>query len=157
MESDVLILQVDPNESVYDLIEITSPPSYEGRYVFNPNPFKITFKEKDTDDYKWVFHFTQDNPESTIESRKHIESDLYLVLDCFLIRSSNLPYEIYSFVSAYIASLSRLFNKGIYCYKTNSKYGYALSKAEKERMIALAEKVWKHLVEDKKEVIMYLK
>lgn len=156
MESDVLILQVDPNEPGYELIEITSPPSYEGRYVFNPNPFKITFKEKDTEDYKWVFHFIQDNPESTIESRKHIEADFNLVLDCYLIRSSNLPYEIYSFVSMYIASISRLFNKGKYCHKTGSKYWYA-PKAEKERIIALAEKVWKHLVEDKKEVIMYLK
>ena len=156
MESDVLILQVDPNDPGYKLIEIASPPSYEGRYIFNPNPFKITFKEKDTEGFKWVFHFTQDNPESTIESRKHIESDLDLVLDCFLIRSSNLPYEIYSFVSHYIASISHLFNKGIYCRKGNSKYWYA-PKEEKERIVALAEKVWKHLVDDKKEVIIYLK
>lgn len=156
MESDTLILQVDPNEPGYELIEITSPPSYEGRYVFNPNPFKITFKEKNIEDYKWVFHFIQDNPESTIENRKHIESDFDLVLDCFLSRSYNLPYEIYSFVSMYIAPISRLFNRGIYCHKVESKYWYA-PKAEKERIIALAEKVWKHLVEDKKEVIMYLK
>lgn len=152
----MLILQVDPNEPGYELIEIASPPSYEGRYVFNPNPFKITFKEKDTDDHKWVFHFIQDNPESAIESRKHIESDFDLVLDCFLIRSSNLPYEIFSFVSPYIASISKLFNRGIYCHKIDSKYWHA-SKEEKERIIALAEKVWKHLVDDKKEVIVYLK
>lgn len=156
MESDVLILQVDPSDPVYKLIEITSPPSYEGRYIFNPNPFKITFKEKDIEGFRWVFHFIQDNPESNTESRKHIESDLDLVLDCFLIRSSNLPYEIYSFVSAYIASISHLFNKGIYCHKINSKYWYA-PKEEKERIVAFAEKVWKHLVDDKKEVIMYLK
>ena len=156
MESDVLILQVDPNDPVYKLIEITSPPSYEGRYIFNPNPFKFTFKEKDIEGFRWVFHFTQDNPESTIESRKHIESDLDLVLDCFLIRSSNLPYEIYSFVSHYIDSISQLFNKGIYCNKVISKYWYA-PKEEKERKVALAEKVWKHLVDDKKEVIIYLK
>lgn len=156
MESDVLILQVDPNDPGYKLIEIASPPSYEGRYVFNPNPFKLTFKEKDIEGFRWVFHFTQDNPESTIESRKHIESDLDLVLDCFLIRSSNLPYEIYSFVSTYIAPISDLFNKGIYCHKINSKYWY-VGKEEKERTIALAEKVWKHLVDDKKEVIIYLK
>ena len=156
MESDVLILQVDPNDPVYKLIEITSPPSYEGRYIFNPNPFKITFKEKDTEGFKWVFHFIQDNPETNIESRKHIEADFDLVLDCFLSRSYNLPYEIYSFVSHYIASISHLFNKGIYCHKINSKYWYA-AKEEKERIIALAEKVWKHLVDDKKEVIIYLK
>ena len=156
MESDVLILQVDPNDPVYKLIEITSPPSYEGRYIFNPNPFKITFKEKDTEGFKWVFHFIQDNPETNIESRKHIEADFDLVLDCFLSRSYNLPYEIYSFVSHYIASISHLFNKGIYCHKGNSKYWYA-AKEEKERIIALAEKVWKHLVDDKKEVVIYLK
>lgn len=156
MESDALILQVDPNEPGYELVEITSPPSYEGRYVFNPNPFKITFKKKDIEDYKWVFHFKQDNPESTIENRKHIESDFDLVLDCYLSRSYNLPYDIYSFVSMYIAAIARLFNKGLYCYKVESKYWYA-TKAEKERIRALAKKVWQHLVEDKKEVIMYLK
>ena len=156
MESDVLILQVDPNDPVYKLIEITSPPSYEGRYIFNPNPFKITFKEKDIEGFRWRFHFIQDNPETTIESRKHIEADFDLVLDCFLSRSYNLPYEIYSFVSHYIASISHLFNKGIYCHKGNSKYWYA-PKEEKERIVALAEKVWKHLVDDKKEVIIYLK
>ena len=151
----MLILQVDPNDPGYKLTEIASPPSYEGRYVFNPNPFKITFKEKDTEGFRYIFHFTQANPESAIESRKHIESDLDLVLDCFLIRSSNLPYEIYSFVEPYIASISKLFNRGKYCHKMDSKY-WPASK-EKKEMIALAEKVWKHLVDDKKEVIIYLK
>lgn len=152
----MLILQVDPNVPGYKLIEIASPPSYEGRYIFNPNPFKITFKEKDTEGFRWIFHFIQDNPESAIESRKNIESDFDLVLDCFLIRSSNLPYEIYSFVSPYIDSISKLFNRGIYCHKKDSNYWHA-SKEEKERVISLAEKLWKHLVDDKKEVIMYLK
>lgn len=156
MESDALILQVDPAVPGYKLIEITSPPSYEGRYIFNPNPFKITFKEKDTEGFRWIFHFIQDIPESAIESRKHIEEDFDLVLDCFLSRSYDLPYETYSFVSTYIASISRLFNRGIYCHKVDSKYWHA-SKEEKERISALAEKVWKHLVDDKKEVIIYLK
>jgi hypothetical protein len=49
MESDVLILQVDPTAPGCNLTEITSPPSYEGRYIFNPNPFKIIFKEKDAE------------------------------------------------------------------------------------------------------------
>jgi hypothetical protein len=156
MESDVLILQVDPTAPGCNLTEITSPPSYEGRYIFNPNPFKITFKEKDTEGFRWIFHFTQDIPESNIKSIKYIEDNFDLVLDCFLSRSYDLPYEIYSLASTYIASISRLFNKGIYCYKKDSKYWHA-SKAEKERIVALAEKVWKHLVDDKKEVIMYLK
>lgn len=156
MESDVLILQVDPNDPGFKLIEIASPPSYEGRYIFNPNPFKITFKEKDTEGFRWRFHFIQDNPGSNIADRKHIEAVFDLVLDCFLSRSYDIPYDIYSFVSTYIASISNLFNKGIYCYEKNSKY-WGVEKEEKERISALAEKVWKHLVDDKKEVIIYLK
>ena len=156
MESNVLILQVDPSAPGYKLIEIASPPSYEGRYIFNPNPFKITFKEKDTEGFRWIFHFIQDIPESNIESRKHIEADFDLVLDCFLSRSYDLPYDIYSFVSTYISSISRLFNRGLYCRKIDSRYWHA-SEEEKERISALAEKVWKHLVDDKKEVIIYLK
>jgi hypothetical protein len=52
--------------------------------------------------------------------------------------------------------MSQLFNKGIYCHKGNSRY-WQVAKEEKERIVALAEKVWKHLVDDKKEVVIYLK
>lgn len=155
-----MLLLADPIKQSVEVI--TTPPKYSSEgYVYNVNPVILSYVGSHPEYFTYVFHFKQSNTHYSSEhmqNYRHIEGDISFARDCFLISESSIPYDQWSRIDSYIYPLSRTLNRGLYVFKDGQEGRYIFKNKEERLQISeLAKKIWNHLVEDKKEVIIYKK